>query len=250
MTVTRGEVAAFARSPSYEPGIAAKRVLDVVVAFAGLVCLAPLMVLIAFATFVDGGRPIFFSQVRLGQRGQYFRLYKFRKFHAKGQVNAQALTVKNDPRLTRVGKFLARTKLDEVPQLWNVFRGDMSIVGPRPETLDFADCFGESYQNVLAYKPGIFGPNQVFFRNEGRLYHKDRDPEKFYRDILFPLKARVDLMYFPNSNIWDDIAWIARGVFAVFGWSPLPRGGKNLLEEVEQWIRQTSSERNADPLVN
>jgi hypothetical protein len=121
-----------------------------------------------------------------------------------------------------VGKLLLRTKLDELPQLWNILNGEMSVVGPRPETPAFADCFGEAYGKVLDYKPGIFGPSQVFFRNEGSLYPNDRDPERFYRDVLFPLKARIDLDYFPHRTMMGDLAWIFRGMLAVFGSSSLP----------------------------
>ncbi len=221
----------------------ARRIFDVSAALAGLICLAPLFTLIALAIRVESSGPIFFSQVRLGQRGRHFRLYKFRKFLVRRDPHEQAVTLANDARLTRLGKLLMQTKLDELPQLWNVLKGDMSMVGPRPETLDFAECFLDLYRQVLDFKPGIFGPNQVFFRNEGALYPADCDVERFYRDVLFPLKARVDLAYFPYRNVYLDSAWIARGTIAVFGWSPLPAKGSNWVEGVESWISH-SAQRN------
>src|SRR5260221_4890417 len=223
--------------------VAARRVLDVGVVLAGLICLAPLVALIALAIRVESRGPTFFSQVRLGHRGRHFRLYKFRKFHERRDPQETAVTLANDARLTRVGKLLMQTKLDELPQLWNVLKGDMSLVGPRPETLDFAACFHDVYRQVLDFKPGLFGPNQVFFRNEGALYPADCDVERFYRDVLFPLKARVDLAYFPYRNVYLDSAWIARGTIAVFGWSPLPAKGSNWVEGVESWISH-SAQRN------
>lgn len=227
--------------------LVARRMLDVGVALAGLICLAPLVALIALAIRVESRGPIFFSQVRLGQRGRHFRLYKFRKFHERRDPHERAVTLANDARLTRVGKLLMQTKLDELPQLWNVLKGDMSLVGPRPETLDFAACFHDVYRQVLDFKPGLFGPNQVFFRNEGALYPTDCDAERFYRDVLFPLKARVDLAYFPHRNVYLDSAWIARGTIAVFGWSPFPAKGLNWAEEIEGWISHSYRRNDGGP---
>jgi lipopolysaccharide/colanic/teichoic acid biosynthesis glycosyltransferase len=204
--------------------VLARRILDLVVAGAGLAAFFPVMVLIAATILIDSGRPIFFSQIRLGQRGRHFRMYKFRKFYQQGRSRGNLLTMKNDCRMTPLGILLQRTKLDELPQLWNILKGEMSVVGPRPESLDFADCFVDAYVGVLAYKPGIFGPNQVFFRNEGSIYTNNSDPEGFYREILFPLKARVDLAYYPHRSILSDLKWILRGLFAVVGWSPTSEG--------------------------
>jgi lipopolysaccharide/colanic/teichoic acid biosynthesis glycosyltransferase len=193
--------------------------LDIVLAAAGLVFLAPLMLLVGLAIAVEGGRPIFFSQVRLGRGGRHFHMHKFRKFHDRGRPGGGSLTMEDDPRLTRVGGFLAPTKLDELPQLWNVLKGEMAIVGPRPESLDFRDCFDGPYRSVLEHKPGIFGPSQVLFRHEGCLYRGRPDPEQFYRDVVFPLKAQIDLAYFPHRTLSRDIAWAARGALSVFGCS-------------------------------
>jgi len=230
--------------------LVARRMLDVGVALAGLICLAPLAALIALAIRVESRGPIFFMQVRLGQRGQHFRLYKFRKFHERRASRERAVTLANDARLTRVGKLLMQTKLDELPQLWNVLKGDMSLVGPRPETLDFAECFNDVYRQVLDFKPGLFGPNQVFFRNEGALYPADGDAERFYRDVLFPLKARVDLAYFPYRNMYLDSAWIARGTIAVFGWPPFPAKGLNWVEEIEGWISHSYRRNDGGPTAD
>lgn len=194
------EAAVGSRQSTVCPSGAALRIFDVVVAAVVLVLFAPLMILIAAAVLAEGGRPVFFSQVRLGRGGRHFRMYKFRKFHKRGCLAGRPLTVEDDPRLSGVGRVLAWTKLDELPQLWNVLKGDMSIVGPRPELLDFQDCFEGPYRAVLEYKPGILGPSQVLFRNEGSLYRGRADPERFYRDVLFPLKAQIDSAYFAHRN--------------------------------------------------
>jgi lipopolysaccharide/colanic/teichoic acid biosynthesis glycosyltransferase len=135
----------------------------------------------------------------------------------------RALTLKEDNRMTRLGHLLQQSKLDELPQLWNILRGDMSVVGPRPESLHFSDCFVDDYVGVLDFKPRIFGPNQVFFRNEGSIYSENCDPELFYREVVFPLKARIDLEYFSRRSLLSDIKWIVRGVAATIGFS-LPSG--------------------------
>jgi lipopolysaccharide/colanic/teichoic acid biosynthesis glycosyltransferase len=190
-------------------------VFDIVIAGCALIVFAPVMLAIMAAVWYDSGRPIFFSQVRLGRHGRLFRIYKFRKFAPDAGTSGCGVTVQDDPRLTRLGAFLERTKLDELPQLWNVLIGDMAVVGPRPESTNFADCFTGTYRHVLDYKPGIFGPCQVLFRNEGALYPKDSDPEKYYRDVLFKQKARIDLDYFVRRTLWSDIRCLAQGVIGV-----------------------------------
>jgi lipopolysaccharide/colanic/teichoic acid biosynthesis glycosyltransferase len=212
------EPPAFQTIPTPPPRAAA-RLFDIVLAAAALVFFAPLMFLLASAIILEGGRPIFFSQVRLGRDGLPFRMHKFRKFHERGRLAGGSLTMEDDQRFTRVGGFLARTKLDELPQFWNILKGEMSIVGPRPESTDFRDCFDGSYGIVLDHKPGIFGPSQVLFRNEACLYRGCADPEQFYRDVLFPLKAQIDLAYFPHRTLSRDVGWAFRGALAVFGWS-------------------------------
>jgi len=216
----------------------ATRIFDIVVAAVILVFFAPLMIAVAAAVLAEGGRPIFFSQVRLGRGGRHFRMYKFRKFHERGCPAGFPLTMDGDPRLSGVGRVLAWTKLDELPQLWNVLKGDMSIVGPRPESFEFQDCFEGPCRVVLEHKPGIFGPSQVLFRNEGSLYRGRADPERFYRDVLFPLKAQIDSAYFSHRTLLRDIAWAVRGALAVFGWSSWLRAGEALVEEVEHSVKE------------
>ncbi len=226
----------------------ARRALDVTIALASILLLAVPMAVIALAVCLESGRPVFFSQTRLGRGGRHIRLYKFRKFHRDAGEGGRAVTLKDDPRLTRVGKVLEWTKLNELPQLWNVLKGDMSMVGPRPETLNFADCFTDGYRRVLDYKPGIFGPSQVIFRNESAVYPAGCDPHQFYRDVLFPLKARIDLAYFPYRNVHSDIAWIIRGVLAVLGGLAFLREGPCSIEEWERRIgEQERGRREREP---
>ena len=190
-----------------------KRWTDVVLALIGLILAAPLMALIALAVRVDSPGPAIFSQERLGRHGRVFRMHKFRKFpHAWGDRGA-GVTVSGDARMTRLGRFLERSKFDELPQLWNILKGEMSFVGPRPETVRFRDLFEGEFARVHGFLPGIFGPNQVAFRNESMMYPPDREPEAFYREELFPRKARQDIAYFSRSNAFSDLLWIVRGVW-------------------------------------
>jgi lipopolysaccharide/colanic/teichoic acid biosynthesis glycosyltransferase len=204
----------------FDMRVAASRCLDIVVTAMAVLLFSPLILVIGFAIWLEDGRPILFGQHRLGLGGRPFRMYKFRKFSATCGTDGCPLTMSEDVRLTAVGRVLAATKLDELPQLWNVLKGDMAIVGPRPESLTFADSFQNGYERVLDHKPGLFGPSQVLFRNECQFYPPEADLDRFYREVLFPAKARFDLAYFPHRSILSDIGWIIRGVFAVFGWRP------------------------------
>lgn len=190
-----------------------KRSLDILLATVGLVLGFPLLLLIAVLVRLETPGNVFFSQERLGKGGKRFRLHKFRKFPATWGTVGPGVTVAGDVRMTRVGRFLERTKLDELPQLWNILRGEMSFVGPRPESLKYASLFEGEYSGVLDFLPGIFGPNQVAFRNESEMYPPEENPEEYYKRVLFPQKARADLAYFKQSHCYGDLLWIFRGVF-------------------------------------
>jgi lipopolysaccharide/colanic/teichoic acid biosynthesis glycosyltransferase len=193
----------------------ARRALDIACAAMVALVLAPVMLIVSLAIWLDSGSPILFSQLRLGQHGRPFWIYKFRKFRPDCDARGCALTEKKDDRMTNVGRILAASKFDELPQLWNVLRGDMSIVGPRPESIAFADCFRDGFEKILDHKPGLFGPCQVMFRDENKLYPADGSVEEFYRQVLFAAKAEVDLAYFPRRTLLFDLGWIVRGVWMI-----------------------------------
>jgi len=193
---------------------AIRRALDIAGAGLAAFLLAPLALVVTLAVLVDGGRPILFSQFRLGQNGRPFRMYKFRKFRVDCDDRGCPLTMQGDGRLTRVGRVLVVSKLDELPQLWNVLRGDMSLVGPRPESLAFSDCFRNGFERIHRYRPGLFGPCQVLFRNESMLYPAGVATAEFYRKVLFPAKARIDLAYFEHRTLASDLSWILRAIWA------------------------------------
>jgi lipopolysaccharide/colanic/teichoic acid biosynthesis glycosyltransferase len=200
-------------------GVRQRRFFDIAVAALAVAVLSPVIVLVILVIWIESGRPILFSQMRLGYRGKQFRIYKFRKFYPENTAPGCPLTVRNDSRMTPVGRFLEKSKLDELPQLWNVLRGDMSFVGPRPETPNFKDCFDQDFSRVLEYRPGILGPSQAFVRNESSLYPQGADPVAYYRAVLFPLKARIDIAYYKNGSLASDIGWIIRCFLVVFGFN-------------------------------
>jgi lipopolysaccharide/colanic/teichoic acid biosynthesis glycosyltransferase len=205
-----------ARAGLHHPsGDGLRRALDVGCAGVAALLLAPAALIVALAIWIEGGRPILFSQLRLGRNGRPFRMYKFRKFRRDCDAGGCPLTLEEDGRLTRVGRLLAASKLDELPQLWNVLRGDMSVVGPRPESLAFADCFRNGFERLHEHKPGLFGPCQVLFRNESKLYPSNMTAVEFYRNVLFPAKAVIDLDYFSRRTLVSDLGWIVRAAWMI-----------------------------------
>jgi lipopolysaccharide/colanic/teichoic acid biosynthesis glycosyltransferase len=199
--------------------LSSQRVLDFLLASIALLLLAPLMVVITIGILLESRGPTFFCQTRIGQGGKRFCMYKFRKFRADAGQAGSPLTLDQDPRMTEVGRLLMKTKFDELPQLWNVIRGDMAIVGPRPESLAFADCFEDGWEELLEYKPGLLGPCQIIFRNEAATFPSGADVNEFYRTVLFPLKARIDLDYFRSRSIPSDIGIMFKGFLAICGWN-------------------------------
>ena len=195
---------------------AAKRCYDVAVAVALLIVLTPVMLLIAVAIRLDSAGPVFYRSRRVGLEGREFAMLKFRKMHrgAAGPL----LTSRNDARLTRVGSFLVKTKLDELPQIWNVIRGDMSLVGPRPEDPAFVALYPHEYSAVLKAKPGITGLSQLAFAQENRILERPELAGR-YVDRLMPAKIQTDLLYIARWSTFLDtqiLAWtVATVLFGI-----------------------------------
>jgi len=167
------------RYGSKGPGVW-KDVFDRAAAALGLLLTSPLMLICALAVLVDDGAPVFFRQVRVGRNGRLFRLAKFRSMRS-GQPGT-SITVSKDSRITRVGNFLRGYKLDELPQLWNVLRGDMSFVGPRPEVPEYVELASAEWRIVLSVKPGITDLATLLYRNEERILYLQPDPQRYYRE--------------------------------------------------------------------
>ncbi len=194
-------------------GALAKRLLDVAAAFSLLAVLTPLIVVLALAIKLDGKGPIFYRCRRIGLGGGEFAMIKFRKMHHGAQ--GPALTSFRDERFTRIGSLLARTKLDELPQLWNVIRGDMSLVGPRPEDPSFVALELDQYAEILRVRPGITGLSQLAFARENRLLHGP-DRLRRYVEQLFPQKIAMDRLYVAQRSLGLDLRILCWTILTVF----------------------------------
>ncbi|MGZ3663855.1 MAG: sugar transferase [Ktedonobacterales bacterium] len=190
-----------------------KRLIDITVAAIALALLSPLLGMIAVVIRLTDGKPLLYRGVRIGLHEQTFFILKFRTMRTQSQ-SAGEITVSEDPRVTRIGRVLRTTKLDELPQLINVLRGDMSIVGPRPESPYFVRYYTPGQRIVLTVRPGITGPSQILYRNEERLL-TDPNPEEYYRAAIMPAKLAIDLDYVHHHSLGMDLRIIARTLGAL-----------------------------------
>lgn len=190
-----------------------KRCFDAAASFIGLVLLFPLFVLTAIAVILDNPGSPFFLQNRVGKDGKTFRIIKFRTMRAATPGEGSLITARGDSRITRVGRWLRKTKADELLQLVNVLRGDMSLVGPRPEVPHYTQLYTPEQRRVFAARPGITGPAAIAYANEEELLSRQDDRERYYVDILLPAKLEIDLAYCRNIHFWEDAAFI----FNTFG---------------------------------
>lgn len=199
----------------------AKRVLDVVCASLGLLVLGPLFLVIAVLIALDSPGPVFFRQERVGRLGRRFRIHKFRTMRATPIPAGPALTVGADPRITPIGAALRRYKLDELPQLIDVVRGEMSLVGPRPEVPEYVAHYSdEDRRVVLAVRPGITDRASLTFSDESALLATAADPQRFYLDTILPAKLQMYREYVASRTLLGDIGI----VFATIG-KLIGRGG-------------------------
>jgi lipopolysaccharide/colanic/teichoic acid biosynthesis glycosyltransferase len=195
--------------------IVTKRLFDVSCAVLGLLLLLPAFLVSAVLIKLDSEGPVFFRQERVGRGFRRFRIYKLRTM-AVGAPNAGPLiTVGHDPRITRVGRFLRHSKLDELPQLLNVLAGEMSIVGPRPEVPRYVEYFREDYAEVLRVRPGITDPASVRFRDEAALLGASPDPELLYRSHVLPEKLRIGKTYVREASLRTDLLVVFRTLAAL-----------------------------------
>lgn len=184
------------------------RTAEICLSLAGLTLLFPLFVVLAVIVKASSKGAIFFRQKRIGLGGSEFVLYKFRSM--RSDAAGLKLTAQDDGRVTRAGKWLRRYKLDELPQLWNVFRGDMSLVGPRPEVPEYVDLKNPLWQEILAVRPGMTDPVTLHLRNEEKLLASVEDKEAFYTEILQPFKLRGWAEYARQKNWKTDLSILLR----------------------------------------
>ena len=180
-----------------------QRFFDIVFSGIALVLLSPLLLPLMFILRVTGEGEIFFPQSRVGRGGKHFELYKFATMLKDSpNMGTGTVTVKNDPRVLPMGGFLRKTKINELPQLINIFNGDMSVIGPRPQTQRCFDAFPLSSQSeIIKVRPGLSGIGSIVFRNEEEMMHANNDPDKFYDEIVMPYKGKLEEWYVRNLSI-------------------------------------------------
>src|SRR2546427_7582365 len=183
----------------------ARRPRALVTAGAGLVVLAPLLAVVAVLVKTEDGGPVFFRQERVGQRGRVFRMWKFRTMVADAAARGLPLTVGGDSRVTRIGAWLRRLKLDELPQLFNVLVGDMTLVGPRPEVPCYVASYDAEQRRVLELVPGVTDEASIRYVAESALLAAALEPERVYVSEIVPDKIRLNLAYAAHATVWTDL---------------------------------------------
>ena len=190
-----------------------KRIFDIICSGLGLIVLSPFLLFVAIKIKNESDGPIFFKQIRVGENGKEFQILKFRTMIVDAEKLGRQITVGNDSRITKIGAFLRKYKIDELPQLINVLKGDMSLVGPRPEVPRYVNMYNEEQRKVLEVKPGITDLASIRYRDENELLGQAENPDEFYIKTIMPDKLALNLEYIRKSNVFLDIYIILRTIF-------------------------------------
>ena len=185
-----------------------KRLFDIVASGCGLFVLSPILILVAIWIKLDSKGPVFYRQMRVGRHNKDFRIFKFRSMRVGADKGSLVTIGGRDPRVTRSGYYIRKFKIDELPQLINVFLGDMSLVGPRPEVRKYVDLYTQEQLHVLDVRPGITDLASIRYRNENEILETVANPEQYYIDVIMPDKLRINLEYVANHSFLYDIKLI------------------------------------------
>ena len=192
-----------------------KRLFDMIASGFGLLVLSPLFLILAIWVKLDSPGPVFYRQIRVGRNNKDFKLFKFRSMRVGSDKKGLITVGGRDPRVTRSGYYIRKYKLDEIPQLINVFVGDMSLVGPRPEVRKYVDLYTPEQMHVLDVRPGITDMASICYRNENEMLAKAEDPESYYRDVIMQDKLRINLDYVANHSFFGDLGLIFKTFWSV-----------------------------------
>ena len=192
-----------------------KRLFDVIASGLGLIVLSPLFLVLAIWIKMDSQGPVFYRQVRVGYKNKDFRIFKFRSMRVGSDKGSLVTIGGHDPRVTKSGYFIRKFKFDELPQLINVFLGDMSLVGPRPEVRHYVDYWTPEQMHVLDVRPGITDPASIKFRNENELMEQAEDPEKYYIEVIMQEKIKLYLEYVEKHSFLYDIGLIFKTFWVI-----------------------------------
>lgn len=192
-----------------------KRTCDIILSAIGLLCLSPLLLLVALWVKLDSPGPVFYRQVRVGRYNQDFRIYKFRSMYTDSDKRGLITIGGRDPRVTHAGYYIRKFKLDELPQLINVLVGDMSFVGPRPEVRKYVNLYTPEQMHVLDIRPGITDAASIKYRNENDILAAQPEPERYYIEVIMQDKLRINLDYVANHTIGGDLRLILNTFLAI-----------------------------------
>ncbi|MCI5680810.1 MAG: sugar transferase [Paludibacteraceae bacterium] len=192
-----------------------KRTCDIILSAIGLLCLSPLLLLVALWVKLDSPGPVFYRQVRVGRNNQDFRIYKFRSMYTDSDKRGLITIGGRDPRVTHAGYYIRKFKLDELPQLLNVLVGDMSFVGPRPEVRKYVNLYTPEQMHVLDVRPGITDAASIKYRNENDILATQPEPERYYIEVIMQDKLRINLDYVANHTIRGDLRLILNTFLAI-----------------------------------
>ena len=191
-----------------------KRTFDILLSVFAIFLLFPFFLLVSFLIAIDSGFPIFFLQKRIGRDAKEFNIIKFRTMKTNNENIT--VTVSDDSRITRIGKYLRKTKIDELPEILNVLFGQMSFVGPRPDVKGYADKLKGANRKILALRPGITGPASLKYYNEEYILSQKSNPKKYNDEVIFPDKVKINMHYFHNRSFFLDLKIIFATIFRVF----------------------------------
>ncbi|MBC7495267.1 MAG: sugar transferase [Flavobacterium sp.] len=192
------------------------RLADLLASFIAAIILSPFFLIIAIVIKLNSKGPVFYRQVRVGKDGKDFRVYKFRSMFTDADKKGLLTVGGNDSRITSVGLFLRKYKLDELPQVFNVLKGEMSVVGPRPEVRKYVDLYNDEQRKVLSVLPGITDYASIEFKNENELLAKATNPEQFYIDEIMPEKIKLNARYIDNKSIFQYIKIVFLTIIGIF----------------------------------
>jgi lipopolysaccharide/colanic/teichoic acid biosynthesis glycosyltransferase len=192
-----------------------KRIFDIFFSLIILICTLPFLLIIAILIFLTDFGPVLYKAPRVGKNGKLFKMFKFRTMVVNADKIGASSTTLSDSRITKIGKFLRKTKFDELPQMINVFIGNMSVVGPRPEVKYFTDLFTEEEKAILSVKPGITDFASVWNADEGKILEGTQDPDKAYMKLIWPEKKRLQLKYVKERSFWTDIKIVFLTLLAI-----------------------------------
>lgn len=192
-----------------------KRIFDIVASLVGLIILSPMLIIVSICIKLDSKGPIFFKQKRVGKNKKIFEIYKFRTMVTDAEKLGKQITVGNDSRITKVGKFIRKCKLDEFPQLINVVKGEMSLVGPRPEVPRYVELYDEYQKQILLVRPGITDYASIEFRNENEILENSINPEEIYIEEIMTRKIELNMKYIRNISLFEDVKLILNTILAI-----------------------------------